>query len=174
VLRRPFAKVYDAMHPRDAEEADIDPLAKLWYEGWLDAHAEIVPAELKRLRTLESFRERLHRSLPNVRVLGRPGSPAGFHIVREAELYQLYVSRESRGAGVAATLIADAEARLSENGVQTAWLACALRTMRSGRAGISTAFGERRTRGSGSRQSDCVNREIRSGPDRKVVRLLQT
>lgn len=33
------------MDPRDAEEADIDPLAKLWYEGWLDAHAGIVPAE---------------------------------------------------------------------------------------------------------------------------------
>ena len=38
------------MDVRAAEEAEIDHLAKVWYDGWQDAHAEIVPAELARLR----------------------------------------------------------------------------------------------------------------------------
>ena len=114
------------MEVRVAEEVEIGHLAKLWYDGWQDAHAQIVPAELARLRTLESFRDRLQATLPNVRVVGPSGAPVGFCIVRGDELYQLYVVAQSRGTGVAAALIADAEARLSENGAETAWLACAI------------------------------------------------
>lgn len=114
------------MDVRAAEAAEIGHLAKLWYDGWQDAHAQIVPAELTRLRTLASFRDRLQAALPNVRVVGPSGAPVGFSIVKGDELYQLYVSAQSRGSGVAAALIADAEARLSEIGVKTAWLACAI------------------------------------------------
>jgi ribosomal protein S18 acetylase RimI-like enzyme len=116
----------DAMDVRVAKEVDIGQLAKIWYEGWHDAHERIVPAELIRLRTLESFRDRLQAALPNVRVVGPSGEPVGFCIVKGNELYQLFVSAQSRGSGVAAALIADAEARLSESGVETAWLACAI------------------------------------------------
>jgi GNAT superfamily N-acetyltransferase len=42
------------------------------------------------------------------------------------EVYQLYVTAASRGSGIAAALIADAEARLSKAGIATAWLACAI------------------------------------------------
>ena len=114
------------MDVRDAEEAEIDQLARVWHEGWHESHAAIVPAELTRLRTLESFRHRLQEDLPNVRVVGPPGEPVGFCTVKGAELYQLFVSARSRGSGVAAALIADAEARLAESGVETAWLACAI------------------------------------------------
>jgi Acetyltransferases len=114
------------MDVRAVEEGEIGHLAKIWYDGWHDAHAQIVPAELTRLRTLESFRDRLEAALPNVRVVGPSGEPVGFCIVKGSELYQLFVSPQSRGSGVAAALIADAEARLSENGVATAWLACAI------------------------------------------------
>jgi GNAT superfamily N-acetyltransferase len=114
------------MDVRAAKEADIGQLAKIWYDGWHDAHAQIVPAELTRHRTLESFRDRLQAALPNVRVVGRPGEPVGFCIVKGNELYQLFVSAQSRGSGVAAALMADAEAWLSENGVEPAWLACAI------------------------------------------------
>ncbi|HET9263429.1 MAG TPA: hypothetical protein VFO14_10310 [Vicinamibacterales bacterium] len=108
------------MDVRDAEPADIDALARVWHDGWHDAHAQIVPPELTRLRTLENFRQRLENALPGVRV-GRPsGAPVGFSLVKENELYQLYVP--SRGSGVAA----DAEARLAERGFTTAWLACAI------------------------------------------------
>jgi ribosomal protein S18 acetylase RimI-like enzyme len=122
-----------AMHVRAAEEREIDHLAKLWYDSWQDAHAQILPPELTRLRTLESFRDRLHAALPQVRVAGPPGEPVGFCIVQDNELYQLYVSAQSRGLGVAAALIADAEARLYEHGVETAWLACAIGNERAAR-----------------------------------------
>ncbi len=59
--------------------------------------------------------------------------PLGFSIVQGAELYQLFVSGPSRGSGVAAALIADAEARLSASGVATAWLACAIGNERAAR-----------------------------------------
>ena len=121
------------MEVRDAEEAELDRLAKLWYDGWRDAHEEILPAELARHRTLKSFRDRLEAALPNVRVIGAPGEPIGFHIVNDDELYQLYVSAAARGSGAAAALIADAEAHLSDAGVETAWLACAIGNERAAR-----------------------------------------
>jgi GNAT superfamily N-acetyltransferase len=114
------------MTVRFATEAELDHLAKVWYDGWQDAHAAIVPAELKRLRTLESFRRRLQAALVHVRVVGPHGAPLGFTIVKGDELYQLFVAAEARGTGVAVALIDDAEARLAAAGVATAWLACAI------------------------------------------------
>ena len=121
------------MDVRPAEAGEIDRLARLWYDAWQDGHAEIVPAELTRARTLESFRERLPDLLPNVRVVGPIGEPLGFSTIRGDELYQLFVSTEARGSGVAVALVADAEARLAESGVETAWLACAIGNERAAR-----------------------------------------
>jgi ribosomal protein S18 acetylase RimI-like enzyme len=123
----------DTMDVRAAEAAEIDHLARLWHSAWQDAHARIVPAELTRLRTLESFRDRLHAALSDTRVVGPSGAAVGFCIVKRDELYQLFVSAQSRGSGVAAALIADAEARLAERGVETAWLACAIGNDRAAR-----------------------------------------
>ncbi|MEX2124669.1 MAG: GNAT family N-acetyltransferase [Woeseia sp.] len=121
------------MDVRNAEEPEIVHLAQVWYDGWQDAHAGILPAELRRLRTLESFTERLRDILPNVRVVGSFGAPDGFCIAKGDELYQLYVSAKSRGSGIAAALVADAETRFSETGVRTAWLACAIGNARAAR-----------------------------------------
>ncbi|MGH9200660.1 MAG: GNAT family N-acetyltransferase [Vicinamibacterales bacterium] len=121
------------MDVRAAEEVEIDHLAKIWYDGWHEAHAQIVPAELTRLRTLESFRQRLQAALSNIRVAGPSGAPVGFCILKGDELYQLFVSAQSRGAGAAAALTADAEARLADSGVETAWLACAIGNERAAR-----------------------------------------
>ena len=44
----------DAMDVRAAKEIEIDHLARLWYDGWQDAHARILPAELARHRTLRT------------------------------------------------------------------------------------------------------------------------
>jgi GNAT superfamily N-acetyltransferase len=118
---------------RSAAPEEIHRLATLWFDGWQDAHLEILPAALRRFRTLESFRDRLHAALPNVRVAGPPGDPVGFTIVKGDELYQLYVSAAARGTGVAATLIADAEALIAHSGADTAWLACAIGNARAAR-----------------------------------------
>ena len=121
------------MNVRAAEASEIDRLAGIWYDGWQDAHALIVPAELVRLRTRESFRDRLQAALANIRVVGPPGAPVAFCIVKADEVYQLFVSAPSRGSGVAAALLADAEAQLSAGGVDTAWLACAIGNERAAR-----------------------------------------
>lgn len=121
------------MDVRAAEQGEIEHLTRLWFEGWHEAHAPIVPAELTRLRTTESFGHRLQAALPDIRVVGPPGFAVGFCIVKESELYQLFVSAASRGSGVSAALIADAEARLAERGVDTAWLACAIGNERAAR-----------------------------------------
>lgn len=121
------------MDVREARPAEIDQLARIWHDGWHEAHAPIVPAALTRLRTLEAFRQRIEDALPTVRVVGPSGDPLGFCIVKGAELYHLFVSARARGSGVAAALIADAEARLFESGVETAWLACAIGNERAAR-----------------------------------------
>lgn len=121
------------MHVRPATAAEIDHLAALWYEVWHESHASLVPEELTRLRTVDSFRDRLRHMLSDIRVVGPSGSPVGFSVIRGSELYQLFVSPESRGTGIAAALIDDAEARLSARGVETAHLACAIGNERAAR-----------------------------------------
>ena len=121
------------MNVRAVEESEIDQLAQLWFDGWQDAHAAIVPAELRRLRTLDSFRARLRVGLPDVRVVGPSGSPIAFYMLKDDELYQFYVTAAARGTGVAARLIADAEASLAGRGVDVAWLACAIGNDRAAR-----------------------------------------
>ena len=114
------------MDVRRVEEAEVVHLAKIWYDGWQDAHAEILPADLARVRTLESFRDRLQANIEDVRAVGALGAAEGFCIVKGDELYQLFVAAPSRGKGAAAALVADAETRISEQGFETAWLACAI------------------------------------------------
>ena len=118
---------------RPADETEIDHLAKLWFDGWRDAHELIVPAELTRRRTLASFRDRLSAGIADVRAIGASGAAFGFAMLRGDELYQLYVSPEWRGRGAAVALIDDAEALLAERGVAVAWLACAIGNDRAAR-----------------------------------------
>jgi len=118
---------------RSAEASDIDQLARIWHDGWHDAHAAVLPAALTKIRTLESFQERTPALIPQTRVAGPVGAVVGFCTVQGDELYQLYVSKAGRGTGVAATLIADAESRLIAAGTKTAWLSCAIGNDRAAR-----------------------------------------
>ena len=118
---------------RTAEPGDVDALASIWHETWHEAHAHLVPRELSRMRTRESLRERLIAALPIVRVAGDSGAPVGFCMVKDDELYQLFVSPAARGSGAAAALLADGEQRLAAKRVDTAWLACAIGNDRAAR-----------------------------------------
>ena len=121
------------MEVRSAREGELDAVARVWHSVWYETHAALMPPALHRLRTLESFRERLGHLLPDVRVAGPEGAPVGFCIIRGEELYQLWVLPEARGTGAAAALLDDGEARLAANGVRLAYLGCALGNERAAR-----------------------------------------
>ena len=122
-----------SMSVRAADVGEIDHLARLWHQGWHDAHAALAPAGLVRARTLDSFRDRLAAALADTFLFGPPDAPSGFYMLKGDELYQFYVAREARRSGIAAVLLADAEARLAARGVATAWLACAVGNDRAAR-----------------------------------------
>jgi GNAT superfamily N-acetyltransferase len=111
---------------RMLRDGDLDVLAKLWFDGWQDAHADILPDPLREVRTLSSFRERLAARDNPVRVATLGDVPQGFAILKDDELYQFYVAAAARGSGLAGELMADALAMLREAGHARAWLACAI------------------------------------------------
>jgi ribosomal protein S18 acetylase RimI-like enzyme len=107
-----------------ADPADVDRLAGLWHDAWHETHAPLVPAALVGLRTLAGFRDRLQAAFPDVFAAGPPDAPAGFYVLKGDELCHLFVSPAARGSGLAAAMVADAEARLAARGIATAWLVC--------------------------------------------------
>ncbi len=118
---------------RDAQAEDIALLARLWFDGWQDAHANILPAELARQRTLASFHCRLVAAGSDLRIIGKPDEPLGFHLIKGDELYQFYVAATARGSGAAAHLMTDALNCFRRAGTASAWLACAIGNDRAAR-----------------------------------------
>jgi GNAT superfamily N-acetyltransferase len=116
-----------------ADPAEIDRLARLWHDVWHETHAPLVPAALVGLRTLAGFRDRLQAALPDVFLAGPSSAPAGFYVLKGDELCHLFVSQAARGSGLAAMMVADAEARLAARGVGTAWLVCMIGNHRAAR-----------------------------------------
>ncbi len=121
------------MEPRAIVDDEVAFVAQLWFDGWQDAHARILPAELAKYRTLESFRARLRGARDDVFVVGPRGAPIGFYLLKGDELNQLYVEREARGSGIAAVLLADAESTIAKRGFGITWLACAIGNERAAR-----------------------------------------
>ena len=104
-------------HPiRPATPADIPALTEIWYQGWHEAHAADVPAALTALRTRDDFTRRLIGFDAGLHVGGPDGAPLGFVALKPDEINQLYVAPSARGTGLAAALMADAEARLAAGG----------------------------------------------------------
>ncbi len=106
-----------------ASPADAGVLAEIWHLGWLDGHADSVDPELVAVRTGSEFHRRMNERITEVSVARHNGEPAGFVLVVENEVEQIYVSRDHRGAGIAQALLAHAEQQIAAAGFNEAWLA---------------------------------------------------
>ena len=111
---------------RRATPDELPAIARLWEAGWHDAHDGLVPPALVALRTPESFLARLGDLGDALRVAGPPGAPLGLCAAGGDEIDQLHVAAEARGSGLAAVLLADAEARLAAAGAGVGRIACAI------------------------------------------------
>ncbi len=106
------------MNLRSLRESDIPVVAQVWFEGWHDGHASIVPAELTALRTLENFADRLRLFRPRCIVALEGDMVLGFVATQKSEIYQLFVDRAARGKGVAAALLAAGEDRYGPKAIR--------------------------------------------------------
>lgn len=118
------------MQLKNATSADIPALAALWHEGWHVGHSGVVPAVLVERRTLAEFTGRLAEHLDRVQVAWVDDQMAGFFMLKGDELEQFYVAGDMRGQGLAAKLMARAEAAL---GTGPKWLACSVGNDRAAR-----------------------------------------
>jgi ribosomal protein S18 acetylase RimI-like enzyme len=118
---------------RNARVGDVEALTTLWCDGWQDAHAAILPARLRDLRSRDSFRERIADGLERVRVAILDADIAGFWMGKGDELDQFYVGAAHRGATVAPALMEDALTSFRRSGTPTVWLACAIGNARAAR-----------------------------------------
>lgn len=113
-----------------AQAQDIPQLVQIWHEGWHQAHGDIVSAALVATRQPDEFTARMTEDLADVRVGRSEQGIAGFYILKQDELYQLYVDPALKGRGVAQALMASVEADLTG---RTAWLACTVGNLRAAR-----------------------------------------
>jgi GNAT superfamily N-acetyltransferase len=108
---------------RPATAEDVSSIASIWYRGWQDGHIGHVPEELTTARTERSFWNRAAQRLLDTTVAEIEGAVAGFVMVVDDEVEQVYVDTEQRGSGVANVLLTEAERRVRHGGHETAWLA---------------------------------------------------
>jgi GNAT superfamily N-acetyltransferase len=111
------------IHLRPAHPHDAPAIATIWQAGWHDGHNGHVPAELVAARHADSFRSRAAQRVGDTTVAVVSGEVAGFVMVVDDEVEQVYVSRDHRGNGIADVLLDDAERQISDAGHSMAWLA---------------------------------------------------
>lgn len=108
---------------RAATKADSAVVARIWHEGWADGHLGHVPDALVAVRTAQSFRQRAPQRVADTVVATVGGAVAGFVMVVDDEVEQVYVDAAHRGTNVARALLAEAERRVASKGYAKAWLA---------------------------------------------------
>ena len=108
---------------RRGEDGDASAIAEIWRLGWRDAHLGLVPEELVEVRTEESFQVRAIERAGEMTVASVGSKIAGFVLVVDDEVEQVYVSASHRGTGVANTLLDAAEKEIRTNGHAKGWLA---------------------------------------------------
>jgi GNAT superfamily N-acetyltransferase len=108
---------------RTARADDARDIAEIWHLGWQDGHLGLVPQDLLDVRTEDSFRTRASERASDTTVATVDGVVAGFVVVVDDEVEQVYVAAAYRGTGVAKVLIAEAERQVRANGHRKTWLA---------------------------------------------------
>jgi GNAT superfamily N-acetyltransferase len=110
-------------HVRPATDGDAPAVADIWLAGWRDGHLGHVPDELVAARTPASFGRRAAERVGDTTVATVDGAVAGFVMVIDDEVEQVYVSARHRGSGVADVLLSEAERQVGAAGHPSAWLA---------------------------------------------------
>jgi ribosomal protein S18 acetylase RimI-like enzyme len=113
----------DAVTIRPAQPADAPAVAEIWRSGWRDGHLGHVPDELLTVRTDSSFDIRAGERTADTAVAVVGGAVAGFVMVVDDEVEQVYVARAHRGTAVAPALLAEGERLVGSGGHERAWLA---------------------------------------------------
>jgi GNAT superfamily N-acetyltransferase len=108
---------------RPAVPGDAAEVAEIWYRGWCDGHLGFVPDELASARTEGSFLTRAAERVGDTTVAEVQGRVAGFIMVVDDEVKQVYVLADHRGTGVAGVLLSEAERQVRGGGYAKAWLA---------------------------------------------------
>ncbi|WP_232660346.1 GNAT family N-acetyltransferase [Pseudonocardia sp. TRM90224] len=108
---------------RPATPGDAAAVARIWHDGWRDGHLGNVPDALLAVRTPESFDVRAPQRVADTTVATVDGTVAGFVMVVDDEVEQVYVASTFRGLGVADHLLAEAERLVAQAGHAAAWLA---------------------------------------------------
>ena len=107
---------------RPGEATDIEAIEAIWIPGWLEAHEGRVPDELLEHRSPEQLAARVPSMIADATVALVDGGVAGFTVVRDDQVEQMYVGREFRGSGAAAALLTEAESQIATS-FDRAWLA---------------------------------------------------
>ena len=107
---------------RPATVDDVEAVARIWHDGWREAHLGHLPVEIERYRDLAEFRARAADRVGATTVAVVDGDVAGLVMVHDDEVEQLYVSSAARGSGVAGDLLRRAEDIIAER-FPEAWLA---------------------------------------------------
>lgn len=110
---------------RPASRADAAAVAEIWRSGWCDGHLGHVPDDLVVVCTPESFAARAAQRVEDTVVAVVDGAVAGFVMVVDDEVEQVYVAAPGHGTGVASVLLAEAERLVGAHGYHRAWLAVA-------------------------------------------------
>lgn len=113
----------DDVTVRPATAEDVASIAPIWHQGWQDAHLGNAPDELIAARTKRSFWTRAEQRVPDATVAEIDGQVAGFVMVVEDEVEQVYLDEKHRGSGIASILLDAAERQIHDDGHGIAWLA---------------------------------------------------
>ena len=108
---------------RRARADDAGAIAAIWRDGWREVHLGHIPDDLLAARLRESFESRAAGRVDDTVVAVNDGAVAGFAMVADDEVEQIYVAAAHRGTGVAGALLAEAERRVADSGHRRAWLA---------------------------------------------------